>query len=137
MARCEFIWHVYVLWNFETLSGKFCRMSMSSLEKKTHQFSLLKLYRGTLTELYLTMYGIKHRYTYIFISLSGRGGRWHDKTPRVSVTLIRHSKYQTRSLMTYQNDWKNLEVSKPAKTGWLECRFFMTQLRSVLNLSYK
>lgn len=106
--------------------------------KKTHhQFSLLKLYRGTLTELYLTMYGIKQRYTYIFISLSGRGGRWHDKTPRVSVTLIRHSKYQTRSLMTYQNDWKNLEVSKPTKTGWLECRFFMTQLRSVLNLSYK
>lgn len=66
---------------------------MSSLEKKTHhQFSLLKLYRGTLTELYLTMYGIKQRYKYIFISLSCRGGRWHDKTPRVSVTLIRHSK---------------------------------------------
>lgn len=80
-------------------------MSMSSLEKKKpHQFSLLKLYRGTLTELNLTMYGIKHRYKYICISLSGRGGRWHDKTPRVSVTLIRHSKYQTRSLMTYQND---------------------------------
>lgn len=45
--------------------------------------------------------------------------------------------YVTVNLMTYQNDWKNLEVSKPTKTGWLECRFFMTQLRSVLNLSYK
>lgn len=76
-----------------------------------------------------------HVHLYQFI-----GSRWtlaRYKTPRVSVTLIRHSKYQTRSLMTYQNDWKNLEVSKPTKTGWLECRFFMTQLRSVLNLSYK
>lgn len=74
-----------------------------------------------------------HVHLYQFI-----GSRWtlaRYKTPRVSVTLIRHSKYQTRSLMTYQNDWKNLEVSKPTKTGWLECRFFMTQLRSVLNLS--
>lgn len=102
--------------------------------KKTHhQFSLLKLYRGTLTELYLTMYGIKHRYTYICISLSGRGGRWHDIKPLEYLWLW----YVTVNLMTYQNDWKNLEVSKPAKTGWLECRFFMTQLRSVLNLSYK
>lgn len=57
-------------------------MSMSFLEKKKpHQFSLLKLYRGTPSELYLTTYGIKHRYTYICISLSGRGGRWHDIKP--------------------------------------------------------
>lgn len=66
---------------------------MSFLEKKTPPIQSAQIIpRNSHRTLFDHVWDQTKIHLYIFISLSCRGGRWHDKTPRVSVTLIRHSK---------------------------------------------